>query len=185
MSKIMTSTQKDMGRRKARRLYPVLGKCELCDNKASDRHHKDSNTYNNDLSNVMLLCRYHHMEADGRLAEFLRLNDKRPALKTAKRCIICGIYEYPLRKGRCHACNEYLRRTGSERPIVTVNGQDTFICSTCGAQVYGQLSKSPRCKTCARKAYLIYHANYEKEWRRRIKEGHTKIHLGEKEINND
>ncbi len=37
-------------------------------------------------------------------------------VKPAKPCSNCSIPSKPLRKGRCHACNEYLRRNGKERP---------------------------------------------------------------------
>lgn len=48
----------------------ILGACELCGEIATDRHHKDGNPGNNDLSNIQPLCRHCHMETDGRLKKF-------------------------------------------------------------------------------------------------------------------
>ena len=58
-------------RQRGIRLYPELGKCELCDSKATDRHHKDRNTGNNERSNVQFLCRRCHMTVDGRMRLFV------------------------------------------------------------------------------------------------------------------
>lgn len=44
-------------RRRARRLYPIMGNCEDCDTtKAEHRHHIDRNPHNNDKSNIAFLC---------------------------------------------------------------------------------------------------------------------------------
>jgi hypothetical protein len=59
---------KAQGNCRAIKLYPILGKCELCECDATDRHHKDGNTLNNEPSNVQRLCRKHHIFLDGRLA---------------------------------------------------------------------------------------------------------------------
>lgn len=59
-----------------------LGLCERCGKAATDRHHKDANTGNNEASNIEMLCRRCHMEIDGRLAA----NSARlKALNAAKR----------------------------------------------------------------------------------------------------
>ena len=59
------------GRQRAYRLYPKIGPCRVCGNPKSERHHKDGNTENNVPDNIDILCRKHHMEADGRLARFV------------------------------------------------------------------------------------------------------------------
>mgnify|MGYP001594170758 CR=1 FL=1 len=41
--------------------------CNLCGNKKSEIHHIDNNSINNNLSNIVFLCRRHHMMIDGRL----------------------------------------------------------------------------------------------------------------------
>lgn len=67
----------DVKRRRAQRLYPLDGvTCEWnsgCDASATDRHHIDGDTGNNERSNVALVCRRHHMEWDGRLARFVAM----------------------------------------------------------------------------------------------------------------
>ena len=55
------------GRNRALRLYPEIGPCSVCGNKKSERHHKDSNTANNEPENIIILCRRCHMNADGRM----------------------------------------------------------------------------------------------------------------------
>jgi len=54
------------GNQRAERLFKI-GKCENCEKKATDRHHKDGNTLNNDPDNVKHLCRLCHLIEDGRL----------------------------------------------------------------------------------------------------------------------
>lgn len=61
---------KDAGRTRARKAFPVLGKCEECGKDATERHHKDGSTANNEPSNIALLCRSCHMKRDGRLEAF-------------------------------------------------------------------------------------------------------------------
>lgn len=55
------------GNIRAIKLFPILGKCELCERNATDRHHKDGNTLNNEPTNIQRLCRKHHIFLDGRL----------------------------------------------------------------------------------------------------------------------
>lgn len=50
-------------------MYPVIGACERCGADKTERHHKDGNTLNNVSSNIAVLCRRCHMDADGRLSE--------------------------------------------------------------------------------------------------------------------
>ena len=94
-----------------------LHACELCGANATDRHHKDGDTGNNARSNIARLCRRCHMSVDGRLANFL-LPENRLQPQEAKPCGNCGRPSKPLRKGLCHACNEYQRRQGAPRPYV-------------------------------------------------------------------
>lgn len=103
-------------RARAHRLYPDLGDCEECGKPATDRHHKDGNTGNNDRLNLAFLCRRCHMVVDGRLASLAALASQPKTKSPARPCINCGRMAKPLRKGRCGACNEYLRKRGVERP---------------------------------------------------------------------
>lgn len=59
---------KNNARGRARRLIKTLGPCADCGAGRTERHHRDGNPYNNDLSNIQILCRRCHMRADGRLA---------------------------------------------------------------------------------------------------------------------
>ncbi len=55
---------KARGRRIARELHPLPDLCELCDSTATDRHHKDQNTDNNEQSNIQFLCHSCHIRID-------------------------------------------------------------------------------------------------------------------------
>jgi hypothetical protein len=103
-------------RNRAQKMYS-LDACEDCGTaKATDRHHKDDDTGNNDPSNIARLCRRCHMKADGRLERFReRAKAQRGIEKTSPQpCNVCQKLYKPLRKGRCHRCNEYFRRHGVE-----------------------------------------------------------------------
>jgi hypothetical protein len=106
---------KKAGRLRARNLYK-LGPCEHCGKPATDRHHKDDNPLNNHPDNVEILCRRCHMIADGRLKKFVSVHRYLQPVKPPSPCIICDRMWKPLRKGRCHACDLYLRYHGVERP---------------------------------------------------------------------
>ena len=56
----------ETGRQRARFRYE-LRECVLCGKPATDRHHRDGNTANNDPPNVQILCRRCHMIVDGRM----------------------------------------------------------------------------------------------------------------------
>lgn len=102
-------------RERAQAMYG-LGACVRCGKKATDRHHIDGDTGNNAPENIEILCRRCHMEIDGRLARLVEVGTSRePA--PPKPCSNCARLYKPLRRGRCHACNEYLRRRGIERPV--------------------------------------------------------------------
>ena len=102
------------GRHIARRLYPTLGDCEDCGAPATDRHHVDGDTFNNAPENIEQLCRRCHMRKDGRMAALAAHKTPRTPPRP---CSNCHRPSKPLRKGRCGTCNEYLRRTGEERPV--------------------------------------------------------------------
>jgi hypothetical protein len=106
----------DVKRKRARRLY-ALGPCEQCGKPAFDRHHKDGDTGNNTPENVAILCRRCHMKTDGRLEALHKLaEDRKGKIKKAPSpCAVCGRLAKPLRKGKCHACNEFFRRNGVDR----------------------------------------------------------------------
>lgn len=61
------------GRSRAQRKYKVIPPCEACGATKSERHHVDGNTANNEPNNIAILCRRRHMDADGRLKEFIAL----------------------------------------------------------------------------------------------------------------
>ena len=63
---------KSAGNQRAIRKYEITI-CEICNSPANDRHHKDGNVLNNQLKNIIILCRRCHMEIDGRLKKFLCL----------------------------------------------------------------------------------------------------------------
>lgn len=106
---------KDAGHCRARKLYP-LGPCEHCGKPATDRHHKDGNTRNNEPSNVEVLCRRCHMLADGRLEAFAKAAGGRFHEPLPPRpCSNCGRLYKPLRRGRCGACSDYFREHNRER----------------------------------------------------------------------
>lgn len=102
-------------RARAQRRYALVA-CEACGAPATDRHHRNGDTGNNEPSNVARLCRRCHMAADGRLATFLSTSASLRGPQPPKPCANCGRPAKPLRRGLCHACNEYQRRQGKARP---------------------------------------------------------------------
>lgn len=111
------SARSETKRARAQRAY-ALESCEKCGEPATDRHHIDGDTGNNERTNIMLLCRRCHMEIDGRLSNFRSHSASLRGPQPPKICTNCGRLAKPLRKGRCHSCNEYLRRYGIERPYI-------------------------------------------------------------------
>ena len=77
------------GRNRAQERFPDLGQCQRCNRPATDRHHKDDNTANNDPSNIAFLCRICHMTIDGRLErlriQVLTVNEAGVKASAAKR----------------------------------------------------------------------------------------------------
>jgi 5-methylcytosine-specific restriction endonuclease McrA len=106
-----TSTKRDRARRRF-----ALGLCEECGAPAMDRHHKDGDTGNNVPSNIAILCRSCHMKADGRLDALrsMAIENAARLVKPERPCIICNRMTKLVRKGRCPACNQYLRNHGIE-----------------------------------------------------------------------
>lgn len=102
-------------RKRARAWYPLKRACERCGGVARDRHHRDGNPGNNTRANIAFLCRRCHMTIDGRLARQMQWAKRTRSLLPPQPCIVCGVPSKPLRRGRCHACNEYWRRHGLER----------------------------------------------------------------------
>lgn len=103
-------------RNRAVRLYELRA-CDRCGKPGTDRHHRDGDTGNNTPENIAILCRHCHMEIDGRLASLAAHSAARHHPLPAKACLHCGRLAKPLRRGRCGACSEYLRRRGQERPL--------------------------------------------------------------------
>lgn len=109
------------GRELARKLYPLTN-CAACGAPGFDRHHRDGNTFNNAPSNVVVLCRRCHMTEDGRLEAFTELGRaKKPQLKRPEiACRNCGAVtkaQSGRQRGRCHACDMFFRRNGTERVV--------------------------------------------------------------------
>lgn len=70
---VKVEVKPESGRARARKLYPLLGVCEGCEERpARDRHHKDENTANNDRENVAFLCRSCHLLAEYELGRTRR-----------------------------------------------------------------------------------------------------------------
>ena len=159
------------GQHRAHKLYPIMGKCELCNEPAYDIHHIDRDRTNNKRENLMFLCRHHHMEIDGRLVRLVIKNKNAPKLKTLKKCINCGVMSYPLRKGRCHACNEYLRRNGVDKKIIRNNdGLVLQCCPECNNWFELKTKSKTYCDDCARIILLQRHAKSERERRKKVRE---------------
>lgn len=55
------------GRRRAERMYPILGPCIDCGAEKTERHHRDENPANNAPENIAVLCRSCHMKEHARL----------------------------------------------------------------------------------------------------------------------
>jgi len=64
------NTTGDIARYRAVRWYK-LEKCGNCNEEAIDRHHIDGNLYNNERSNIKMLCRRCHMIIDGRFEKLI------------------------------------------------------------------------------------------------------------------
>jgi hypothetical protein len=103
----INNSRKVQGNKIARRKFPVIGVCERCGQKpAVDRHHKDDDTHNNERSNVLFVCRACRMIIDGRIKNLKVGREPEPA----RPCVVCQRLKKPMRRGRCHRCNEYYRR---------------------------------------------------------------------------
>lgn len=88
-------------------------KCQSCNKeKAIERYHKDRDLNNISSENIIFVCRKCCMKLDGRLDKLASYIHK---VLPPQKCIICRQFKKPLRKGRCHTCNEYYRRTNKER----------------------------------------------------------------------
>ena len=116
---------KAAGNMRARRIFKLKDRCDMCSEKAMDRHHIDGNPINNNSQNILFLCRKCHMAIDGRL-ELLPARYKHQ-IKLPEPCINCGTPSKPLRKGLCHSCNEYLRRTNKRRPMFAPNSRSVTV----------------------------------------------------------
>jgi len=112
-------------RARAQRWFSLEGvtcEHEQCDKPATDRHHKNGDIDNNERTNLAFLCRRHHMEIhEQKWREAFAKNGapvrRRKSSPKAQACVRCSRLAWPLRRGRCGACSEYLRRTGLERPV--------------------------------------------------------------------
>lgn len=104
--------------RTARRFKIIEGTlCQRCGVlPAHDRYHKDNDLNNMDPENIILVCRRCCMELDGRL-DILKSMDHSFQIKPPQPCIICRKLSKPLRKGRCHSCNEYYRRHNKDKNV--------------------------------------------------------------------
>lgn len=102
------SASKNSGRRRARKIYP-LGDCERCGKPATERHHKDDNTFNNDPDNIMIVCRSCHMAVDGRTAKLAEYSRQNNHPLPPKPCEQCNREYKPLRRGLCSKCYDRKR----------------------------------------------------------------------------
>lgn len=151
------------GRLRARIAFPEMPSlCTRCKLAApTDRHHKDGNPLNNSPSNIAFLCRRCHMREDGRLERVIQRQSQlcgelNPNWSPPKICSNCHTLSKPIKKGLCHACNEYQRRHGVPRPdtlyrfVKSPRKYDAKdICLDCGT-TYGEskgFSKG-RCTLC-------------------------------------
>ena len=110
----------------AQALYPAL-KCDVCGTEDSwiERHHHDSNEFNNAPDNVLVCCRRCHMVVDGRIDRAVRralqINQrKRDAAPT--HCSVCEEQLIPgkIRNGMCKICDQRVRRrliVGHKKPL--------------------------------------------------------------------
>jgi hypothetical protein len=125
-----------IGHDRARRRYPQIGTCEVCKVvPATERHHIDTNTFNNLRSNIVFCCHRCHMVIDGRLeAATVRLKSLPKRVRANNPCKACG-ERIAIDRGRCHRCSVYFQRNGTERP--PVNGRynrpvPVKFCTNCG-----------------------------------------------------
>lgn len=123
------------GWKEAQQKFPIEKgqKCEVCHEKeAIEHHHIDGNEFNNNRSNIYLICRKCHMNIDGRskkLAEQAMDGAKARWGEFTTQCRICGKAREPgdsIHDGRCSSCDSYWRRHDKqeERPYVSVKGSD-------------------------------------------------------------
>jgi 5-methylcytosine-specific restriction endonuclease McrA len=107
---------RNSGHNIARRLYPTLGDCQDCGKPATDRHHIDGDTFNNERENIAMLCRRCHQAVDGRL-------DALRAMAVSQRkllpCLVCQVEKLGGERvyGRCRTCYMYFRRNGFDRVV--------------------------------------------------------------------
>lgn len=144
------------GSMRARVKY-VCDVCERCGKKATDRHHDDGNTLNNEPTNIKILCRKCHMIVDGRLLKLRAA--RRKAVDPPKPCVNCRQLAKPLRRGLCHRCNEFARRNDGlawtkARADKTGRRTPDRPCSNCNRMVGLGWCKG-RCPAC--RLYLSYH----------------------------
>lgn len=104
----------DTSKRRRITKWIKLTTCDVCGEKAVDRHHIDGNPGNNVRENITCLCRRCHMVMDGRLNFLVKCIKRKESQR--KKCDNCGEVVKVTRKGLCHKCNEYKRRNGDERP---------------------------------------------------------------------
>ncbi len=155
------------GNKRCRQTFS-LGQCVLCDNSAVDRHHIDGNSLNNEPSNVMILCRHHHMKIDGRLKQLPQYPRPSPDPVT---CINCGGPAIPPRKGLCPPCSQYLWLHDVHRPVKYIS--DTEVerkCSMCRQKfITGRREHKEYCPECKESWTRAYHADTERKRRKRAK----------------
>lgn len=126
LSKAEADKRRTADHSKCQRMYPVLGMCERvpCQSEAPERHHVDGDTTNNTRHNVEFLCYGCHKLVHGDIATG---RWRPPQRQPAKPCRNCTKLAKPTWYGRCHTCNQYFRRTGTERPIRLVHGYSPLL----------------------------------------------------------
>lgn len=146
----------NVGRKRARNRFRLPAICDNCLSlPAKDRHHKDGNPLNNQRTNISFLCRKCHMQEDGRLAILVAGAAREPL--PPRPCSNCGSLVTRLWHGTCHACNEYSRRHGVQRPV-------RRMCE-CGKEISFTISE--RCADCQLIRRRALHAVAERARRAR------------------
>ena len=98
-------------RERARTRYPAQC-CKLCGAQNAERHHQDGDPYNNEASNLAILCRRCHMIVDGRLESLKAMALAQAGMERTQPqpCVRCRRMYKPRRNGLCSRCYDKDRR---------------------------------------------------------------------------
>ena len=152
----------DAGRARARKIFDLCP-CIICGIPVTDRHHKDNNSLNNTVKNIMILCHRCHMHEHAIMRQ-LGLTPKYNRISKPKApspCSTCGIPYKPLCNGRCHNCSMYFYKHGVERSLLlglTARIESGWEIRDCGCSAGLQWGgECPiECRVC-RGGGIVYH----------------------------